>query len=180
MTLCKAAVFIATSLDGFIARPNGDLDWLPKPNEREDMGYADFISGVDVLVMGRHTFEKVLEFGEWPYQLPVRVLSRRGVEVPEELRDRVSVMSGEPQMLLETLAGEGFKQAYVDGGETVQAFIAEELIQRLIITQVPVLIGAGLRLFGPLPGDSPSMPWRHQKTLTWSNGMVQSHYVYMP
>ncbi|UTA46670.1 dihydrofolate reductase family protein [Simiduia sp. 21SJ11W-1] len=178
MSMCKAAVFIATSLDGFIARPNGDLDWLPAANEREDMGYADFINSVDVLVMGRHTFEKVLEFGDWPYQLPVRVLSRRGVQVPQAL-ENVSVMSGEPQLLLEALAAEGFKHAYVDGGETIQAFLADGLIERLIVTHVPVLIGSGLRLFGPLPGQAPTVRWRHQKTLSWSNGLVQSHYAFI-
>ncbi|MBB3167834.1 dihydrofolate reductase family protein [Simiduia aestuariiviva] len=177
MSLCKASVFIASSLDGFIARPNGDLDWLPSANERDDMGYGDFISSVDVLLMGRHTFEKVLEFGDWPYALPVRVLSRRGVEIPEPLQDKVSVMCGEPGDLLATLGEQGFSHAYVDGGETIQAFIAEDLIQRLIVTHVPVLIGSGLRLFGELKDPQCTVPWRHQKTFTWPNGMVQSHYV---
>ena len=176
MEPCKASVFIATSLDGFIARPDGELDWLPAANASNDMNYSEFIANVDVLVMGRHTFEKVVSFGEWPYDVPVRVLSRRGVEVPAAWRDSVNVISGEPLELLLELSRQGFKHAYVDGGETIQAFIAADLIQRLIITLVPVLIGSGLRLFGPLSDACTSMMWRHVKTVTWSNGLVQSQY----
>lgn len=176
MALCKASVFIATSLDGYIARPDGELDWLPPASASNDMGYSDFIATVDILVMGRHTFEKVVTFGEWPYELPVRVLSRSGVSIPEHLGEQVTPMCGEPRQLLQTLAKQGFKHAYVDGGETIQAFIADDLVQRLIVTHVPVLIGRGLPLFGDLPGAKPGLTWTHQKTFTWANGLVQSHY----
>lgn len=173
--LCKASVFIATSLDGYIARPDGELDWLPAMDPRNDMGYGDFVSGVDVLLMGRHTFEKVLSFGDWPYRMPVRVLSRAGVEIPDML-DNVALMSGSPSALLDALSSEGFKHAYIDGGETIQAFIAEGLIQRLILTRVPVLIGEGLPLFGKLRPGTNEQTWYHEKTYTWANGVVQSHY----
>jgi dihydrofolate reductase len=177
MQHCLASVFIATSLDGFIARSDGELDWLPSATADNDMGYGDFIGSVDLLIMGRHTFEKVLSYGAWPYDVPVRVLSRRGVDVPAQLRAQVSVMAGEPAQLLQTLAEEGFQEAYVDGGETIQAFIAADLIKRLIITRVPVLIGHGLNLFGPLAEGVAALPWRHVKTFTWPNGLVQSHYA---
>ncbi|AFU98288.1 dihydrofolate reductase family protein [Simiduia agarivorans] len=172
---CNASVFIATSLDGFIARPDGELDWLPAMDPRNDMGYGDFVSTVDVLVMGRHTFEKVLSFGRWPYHMPVRVLSRSGVEIPAEL-ENVALMSGSPRALLDALGTEGFQHAYIDGGETIQAFIADGLVQRLILTRIPVLIGDGLPLFGKLKANAGDQLWFHEKTFTWANGVVQSHY----
>lgn len=176
MTLCKGSVFIATSLDGFIARLDGELDWLPPAEVGNDMGYGKFIDSVDVLIMGRHTFEKTCTFEAWPYELPVRVLSRQGVVIPPHLEGRVELMQGEPAALLDVLATHGFQHAYIDGGQTIQAFIAADLIERLVITRVPVLIGAGLPLFGPLPDTSPTLRWEHLKTFTWGNGMVQSHY----
>lgn len=175
MTHCKASVFIATSLDGFIARPDGELDWLPTEAD-SDMGYGDFIRTVDLLVMGRHTFEKVLSFGDWPYDLPVRVLSHQGVDIPTALRGQVEQMAGQPAALLDAFATHGFKHAYIDGGETIQAFLAADLVERLILTRVPVLIGQGLPLFGALAPGCRQLAWDHIKTFTWGNGVVQSHY----
>jgi len=175
----KASVFIATSLDGFIARANGGLDWLPGGEGEDagegDHGYQQFMDSVDYLVMGRGTYEVVLGFGgEWPYgEKPVVVLSSRPVEIPERVADTVEWMSGPPGDVARRLAEGGAKHLYIDGGQTIQGFLAAGLIQQLIITRVPVLIGDGIPLFGPLPHD---IKLRHIETRAFANGLVQSRY----
>lgn len=172
----KASVYIATSLDGFIARRNGGLDWLPGADgdgEGEDYGYRAFMASVDVLVMGRNTYEKILSFGDWPYQVPVIVLSSRPVEIPAEIGESVERMSATPAEVVEALARRGAEHLYVDGGVTIQRFLRAGLIQRLIITRVPVLIGRGLPLFASLERD---VRLRHVATQSFASGMVQSEY----
>ncbi len=173
----RAAVFIAASLDGFIARPDGKLDWLPGADGGpmpEDNGYADFMKTVDVVVMGRGTFETVLGFGGWPFgKTPVVVLTSRPLDLPDRARGKVTLMSGEPAEVLARLADRGFGHAYVDGGRTIQGFLAAGLVRRLVVTTVPVLLGRGIPLFGPLPGD---VRLRHVRTRTLSGGLVQSEY----
>jgi dihydrofolate reductase len=173
----KASVYIATSLDGFIARENGDLDWLPGADGAaagEDYGYAAFMASVDILVMGRKTFEKVLSFGAWPYgDKPVVVLSRGGLEIPEHLAPSVEVMAGSPQEVVARLAGRGAKHVYVDGGETIQGFLRAGLVSQIILARIPILIGSGVPLFGPLPHD---IQLRHVETRQYPNGIVQSRY----
>ncbi len=150
------SVFIATSLDGFIARPDGDIDWLmaaSTPDDPNDYGYADFMSSVDVLVMGRNSFEKVLTFGEWPYEKRVVVMSHSRKEIPADLNGKVDLFSGTLQELVAKLQSEGVKKVYVDGGKLIQSFLQEGLIDDMIITQIPILIGEGIPLFGPLAKD---------------------------
>lgn len=149
-------VFIATSLDGFIARRNGDLDWLMKHNtEGEDYGYDAFMASVDGLIMGRGTFEKVMSFGEWPYPKPVIVISRSLTSdaIPAALKAKVRLSKLTPKALMEQLHNEGWSRAYVDGGKVIQSFLAEELIDDMTLTHIPILIGDGLPLFGPTPRD---------------------------
>ena len=170
----KASVYIATSVDGFIARPDGDIDWLGEPAEDgEDFGYEEFMATVDHLVMGRHTFEKVLSFGQWPYAKPVVVLTSRPLKVPEDIASKVEVMSGPPEQILDELAKRGSQHLYIDGGKTIQLFLSAGLIQRVIISRIPVLIGEGIPLFGPLPQD---IQLRHKATRTFANGVVQCEY----
>ena len=148
----KASVFIGTSLDGFIARANGDLDFLP-PGGGEPHGYDEFMATVDALVIGRKTFETVLTFDTWPYgEKPVFVLSTRPL-APAPPGAVVERMSGAPADIVSQLTARGIQHIYVDGGITIQRFLQDGLIQRLIITRVPVLIGTGIPLFGPLPRD---------------------------
>lgn len=156
--IIRASVFIATSLDGFISRPDGSIDWLLEANklapEGEDCGYGAFSASVDVLVMGRSTFEQVVTFDPWPYaDKRVVVLSRGPVAIPDRLAPTVSCSSEAPRALLERLALEGHRHAYIDGGVTIQRFLAEGLVDELTITVIPVLIGRGRPLFGPLPAD---------------------------
>ncbi len=170
----EASVFIGISVDGFIARANGDLDFLP-PGGGEEHGYREFIAGVDALVIGRNTFDKVLTFDEWPYGAkPVVVLSTRPIDSPVDPEAVVERMEGSPQDITARLAARGARHLYVDGGITIQRFLRAGLIQRLIITRVPVLIGSGIPLFGPLSRD---ITLRHVATRQYSSGLVQSEYL---
>ena len=169
----KASVFIGTSLDGFIARRNGEFDFLPAGGG-EAHGYEEFIASVDALVIGRNTYETALGFGTWPYGTkPVFVLSTRRLGVPPA-GAIVEQMSGEPAAIVSQLDARGIRHAYVDGGITIQRFLEAGLIQRLIITRVPVLIGTGIPLFGPLQRD---ILLRHLETRQYASGLVQSEYV---
>ena len=168
----KASVFVGTSLDGFIARPNGDFDFLP-PGGGEPHGYDEFMATVDALVMGRKTFETVLTLDMWPYgEKPVFVLSTRTL-APAPLGAVVERMSGDPAEIAAQLETRGIRHAYVDGGITIQRFLQAGLIQRLIITRVPVLIGEGVPLFGALPHDIQLL---HIATRQYPSGLVQSEY----
>ena len=171
----NVSVFIATSLDGFIARENGDLDWLPDPGDgKEDYGYREFMDTVDILVMGRNTFEKVLSFGQWPYEdKPVVVLSSIPFEIPRDISETVESKSCSPTELVKYLSTRGANHVYIDGGKTIQGFMNEGLIQQIIITRVPVLIGSGISLFGRLNKD---VKLHHVETRTFSTGLVQSTY----
>src|SRR5215217_5137999 len=172
----RASVFIGTSVDGFIARANGDLDWLP-PGGGEPHGYDEFMAAVDALVIGRKTFETVLNFDAWPYgEKPVFVLSTRAL-APAPPGAIVERMSGAPAEIVSLLAARGVRHIYVDGGITIQGFLRAGLIQRLIITRVPVLIGDGIPLFGPLPHD---VRLEHVATRQYRTGLVQSEYLVLP
>jgi dihydrofolate reductase len=168
------SVFVGTSLDGFIARPNGDLDFLP-PGGGEPHGYEEFIATVDALVIGRNTFEKVLTFGSWPYpDKHVVVLSRRPVDLSAAGGSGLEQMAGSPGEIVSRLAARGEHHLYVDGGITIQEFLRAGLVQRLIITRVPVLIGEGIPLFGTLPHD---VRLQHVDTRHFPSGLVQSEYL---
>jgi dihydrofolate reductase len=168
-----ASVFIGTSLDGFIARLNGQFDFLPEGGG-EPHGYNEFIATVDTLVIGRKTFETVLAFPEWPYgDKRVVVLSSRPVDFSAVRGGRVEQMSGPPAEIVARLAASGVQHAYIDGGITIQRFLRGGLIQRLTITRVPVLIGEGIPLFGALPHD---VRLRHISTQTYLSGLVKSEY----
>jgi dihydrofolate reductase len=168
----KASVFIATSVDGFIARANGAIDWLPAGGG-EPHGYDEFMATVDALVIGRNTFETVLTFDTWPYgEKPVFVLSTRTL-APAPRGAVVECMSGAPAEIVSQLAARGIRHAYVDGGITIQRFLQAGLIERLIITRVPVLIGAGIPLFGVTGRD---IALKHVATRQYASGLVQSEY----
>ncbi len=156
--MTKCSVFIATSLDGFISRTDGRMDWLERANRQvpqgEDFGYARFMASVDGIVIGRTTFEQVLTYEKWPYgTTPLVVLSRTLKSLPANLPATVSISAEAPLRLVDRLAARGLEHLYVDGGKCIQSFLAAGLIDELTITLIPVLIGNGNPLFGPLPGD---------------------------
>lgn len=169
-------VFIATSLDGYIARPDGNIDWLlARDDPNEDHGYDDFIADKDVIVMGRGTYESVLGMDEWFYTRPVLVLSRQlaGAAVPERLAGKVRFAGWTPEQAMEALSREGVRRVYVDGGQVVQAFLRAGLIADMVVTTVPVLLGAGRRLFGELACD---VPLQLTASRSFASGLVQSAY----
>lgn len=167
------SIFIGASVDGFIARPNDDLDWLPEGGG-EPHGYDEFMVSVDALVIGRNTFEKVLTLGAWPYGAKrVVVLSSHPLDLSQAVGGVVEQMSGTPDEIVSQLAASGAHNLYIDGGITIQGFLRAGLVQRLIITRVPVLIGAGIPLFGTLPHD---VRLDHISTRHFPSGLVQSEY----
>jgi len=169
----KASVFIATSLDGFIARPDGSLDWLPA--DTEPHGYDEFIASVDTIVIGRKTFETVLSFDAWPYgSKPVVVLSTTLSELRLPAGAVCDRMAGPPREIAARLAERGSNHLYVDGGVTIQGFLRAGLIQRMTITRIPVLLGEGIPLFGALDGE---VRLEHVATRTYRPGLVQSEYL---
>lgn len=173
------AAFLATSLDGYIARPDGALDWLDAANATvpagEDCGYAEFMAGVDALVMGRATFDTACGFPQWPYgATPVLVWSDTLAALPPQAPPTVRLHPGPPAALVDAAAAQGWRRLYVDGGRTVQAFLAAGLLDEITVTVVPVLLGQGRPLFGPLPAD---VALRHLATRSWPFGFVQSRYA---
>ena len=144
-------VYIATSIDGYIAASNGSLDWLntiPNP-ENDDFGFSQFMQRVDAVVMGRITFETVLGFGSgWPYPIPGIVLSSTLDSAPEAVVQHVRFANGSPSEIVKLAKSCGFENLYIDGGKTIQGFLGTDLIDELIITEIPVLLGGGARLFG--------------------------------
>lgn len=174
----KCSVYIATSVDGFIAKPGGDIDWLNRPEynaaELKGLSYNDFISTIDAVVMGRNSFEKVLSFDGWPYDdIPVVVLTSREVEIPEHLHGKVRLDSGTPEAIVSRLAAEGNRQLYIDGGITIQRFLQARMIDEITITRIPILLGAGVPLFG---GADIEQPLRLIDATTSANGFVQVRY----
>src|SRR6476620_4868183 len=166
------SVFVGTSVDGFIARPDGALDFLP-PGGGEPHGYDEFIATVDAIVIGRKTFETVLAMENWPYaDKRVVVLSSRPIDL-SKAGGVVEQLGGAPEEIVAKLAATGARHLYVDGGITLQRFLRSGLVQRLVITRVPVLIGEGIPLFGALPHD---IRLQHVATRHYSSGLVQSEY----
>jgi dihydrofolate reductase len=172
----RLSVFVGTSLDGFIARRNGDYDFLPA-NGGEPHGYDEFIASVDTILIGRKTFEVVLKLPSWPYgDKRVVVLSHRPLDL-SGITGRVEQMSGEPVQIAQELAATGSKHVYVDGGITVQEFLRAGHVHHLTVTRVPVLIGEGIPLFGSVPRD---IKLHHIGTHQYKSGLVKSEYEVMP
>lgn len=170
-------VFIATSLDGYVARPDHSLDWLMKQPaaEGDDGGFAAFMENVDGLVMGTGSFRTLLGFDQWPYTKPVVVLSSSltAQDVPEALQGKVRLSRAEPGSLMRQLQQEGWARAYIDGGRLVQSFLRLGLISDLTITTVPILIGSGIPLFGSLERD---IDLRIRSSRILPAGMVQTTF----
>lgn len=174
----KVSVYIAISLDGFIARKDGALDWLDEANttvpDGEDCGFQAFMNSVDTLIMGRKTFEQILSFGEWPYgSTTVIVLSRNSISFPPNVPETVVNSSEAPRELLNRLSGEGAEHVYVDGGITIQGFLSENLVNEITVTVIPVILGDGIPFSGPLPKD---IHLAHVRTRAFDFGFIQTTY----
>ncbi|UCE07721.1 MAG: dihydrofolate reductase [bacterium] len=171
----KTIIYIATSLDGFIARKDGSIDWLNNIENptNEDYGYNEFIKKIDAIVIGRGTYEFVLNFPGWHYQKKVFLLSTTIKSVPDILREKLTLLSMAPKEIISYLSKSGYSNIYIDGGKTIQKFLKEDLIDEMIITRIPVLIGSGIPLFGYLDKD---INFKHIETSAYTNGLVKSHY----
>ena len=170
----KTSVYIGTSLDGFIARKDGAIEWLMKYQNREvGESYEEFIKDIDAIVIGRGTYEKVAEFPDWLYNKPVFVLSNSLKQLPDALKGKATLLAMKPKEVLSHLAAQGFSHAYIDGGKVIQSFLRDDCIDDLIITKVPELIGSGIPLFGDLAND---LQFKHTRTDVLSNGLVKSRY----
>ncbi|GAA3915784.1 dihydrofolate reductase family protein [Litoribacillus peritrichatus] len=175
-------IYIATSLDGYITDKNGSLDWLfatPNP-DNDDFGFNDFMNRIDALVMGKNTFETVCAMDcEWPYSKPVFVLSNSLDEIPEEYKDKAQLMGYSPlkgamSHVVSGLNKHGFENLYIDGGLTIQGFLKEDLIDEMILTRVPVILGGGTPLFSKL---NEAQAFEHLETKVLLNALVKSRYV---
>ena len=170
----RTIVYIGTSLDGFIARNDGEIDWLTQfANEEAFDSYKEFTTRIDAIVIGRGTFEKVLDFPDWPYNKNVFVLSNSIKQLPEKAKDKATLLAMKTHELLHHLYQKGFSNIYIDGGKVIQDFLQADLIDELIISKVPVLIGSGIPLFGDLEKD---LDFEHTRTEVNSNGLVRSYY----
>ena len=174
----KVTVYIATSLDGYIARKDGNLDWLDTATENapesEDFGYKSLMQTVDTLVLGRMTYEKVLSFGEWPYgDLPVIVLSSKPIAFPDHFPKTIRHSSEHPRELCERLSQEGVQHIYIDGGKTIQHFLNAGLVDEITLSIMPVILGEGIPLFGPVESD---IQLHCLEATTHECGVVQIRY----
>ena len=172
----KNSVFIATSIDGCIADKNGGIDWLhsiPNP-DNNDMGYVEFISNIDALVMGRATFETVCSFDiDWPYEKPVFVLSTTLNEIPESHREKAYLIKGTAGEIIGQINKKGYNRLYIDGGATIRNFLKADLIDEMTITIIPIVLGGGSSLFSELPNE---LKFELVKTKTFLNQITQNHY----
>lgn len=181
----KCSVYIATSVDGYIAREDGSIDWLESSGKQDaemgenaDMGFGHFISSIDCLIMGRKTMEMLASFNltpeQWPYRdVRIIALSNTVKEPPENLKHKVDMYSGDLMKLISKLEREGCKHAYIDGGKTIQAFLNLKLINEMTITLIPVLLGQGKPLFGTTTQD---IKLEEAEATAFPNDSVQVQY----
>ena len=174
----KCSVYIGASVDGYIAKSNGDIDWLLRPEYStaglKGLTYEQFISTVDAIVLGRHSFEKILSFSNWYYEgTPVVVLTSRELTIPDHLSGKVRVMSGPPEDIVSQLTSAGKRHLYIDGGVTIQRFLEARLITEITITRIPILLGSGIPLFGSTGSEQ---TLRLIEATTSENGFVQERY----
>mgnify|MGYP002640353640 CR=1 FL=1 len=175
----KITVFMATSLDGFIADKDGKVDWLNDlavdQDSNEDYGFQTLLSSVDRLVMGRNTFDQVLKFDTWGYaELPVTVISHRSTPTQLPKNAKITFLGGTPEVLMETFTKAGDKHIYLDGGDLVRQFLNAELITEIITTSVPVLLGDGISLFHQPLSD---LEWHIKETKNYPNGFIRTHWI---
>jgi len=173
-------VFIATSLDGYIADENDGIDWLhniPNP-EGNDMGYAAFMKGIDAIIMGRNTFETVCSFDiPWPYNKPVFVLSNSLNVIPSKYENKAQLISGTLKSILDEIERMGHRNIYIDGGSTIQSFLRENLIHEMTITRIPILLGKGKPLFGEL--NNMKLHFKCTGTTIFLNQVVQNTFEWI-
>lgn len=170
-------VYVAESLDGYIADKNRSVKWLDEFNqqadENSDYGFSDFMDKVDIVIMGSNTYEEVVSLGFWPYKKPVCVLSNSDI-IKEEFKDKAFTMSGDILDIYKDLQSKGYKDFYVDGGMVIQSFLKHDLIDEMYITKVPTLLGGGISLFSYLEKQ---ISFKFSSSEVFNNSLVKNHYV---
>ena len=169
-------VYVGTSIDNYVADRNGGLEWLesvPNPG-KSDFGWDDFLSTIDAVVMGRKTFETVIGFNiPWPYPVPAFILSSTMKSLPEGFEGDAVIISGIPEEIDSKIREKGYENIYIDGGSTIQKYLKSDLIDDLIITKIPILLGGGISLFSDLPDH---IMFEHLSTEVMIDQLVKSHY----
>jgi dihydrofolate reductase len=172
----KTVAYLAVSLDGYIADKNGGVDWLneiPNPDQ-SDFGFAEFMCSVDAMVMGANTFRVVQSFGAWPYEKPVFVASNSIKRVPKGYEDRISLVQGEVREILTDIRDLGHERLYIDGGKLIQNCLLAGMLDEMIITQIPIILGSGIPLFVEFEN---SIHLEHKETQVIGVGLVKNHYL---
>ncbi|MBY3790177.1 dihydrofolate reductase [Photobacterium carnosum] len=181
----KCSVFIATSVDGFIAKKNGSVDWLQTAGnlntdmgDQADMGFNQYIASVDCIIMGRKCMEIISSMNlspeQWPYgNTRIIVLSSTLTQAPDNLKDKIEMYAGDISALVTKLNDEGYQHAYIDGGMTIQAFINQQLINDITITRAPILLGSGISLFGETHCD---IALQQTQAIVYPNDFIQVKY----
>lgn len=173
----KNSVFIATSLDGYIADKSGKIDWLhsiPNP-DNNDMGYVEFTNRIDAIIMGRTTFETVIGFDiPWPYHKPVFVLGNQLKKILTSHKEKVFLVKGTLTDILVQIHEKRYKRLYIDGGTTIRNFLKADLIDEMILTTIPILLGGGSPLFVELPNK---LKFELIETKIFLNQITQNHYT---
>jgi dihydrofolate reductase len=181
----KCSVYIATSADGYLATPNGSVDWLSEAGDQDadmsqnpDMGFNDFIGSVDCMIMGRKCMETIsgfnLEPEQWPYgDIKIYVLSNSVKVAPENVNNKVKMYSGDILDLMNQLESDGYKHAYIDGGTTITSFLNHQLINEITITKAPIILGDGLPLFGKI---NAKIKLEKSEAITFPNDFIQIKY----
>lgn len=168
-------IYIAKSLDGYIAKKDNNLDWLnefPNP-ERNDYGFDEFTKRIDAVIIGKNTFEVVLSFGQWMYNKAVFIISSQLKSVPKNLINKAEILNEKPQSVVNLLNSRGYKNLWIDGGKVIQAFLKARLIHEIIITTVPIILGEGIPLFTK---GICEQKYDHHNTEIFSSGLVKSCY----
>lgn len=168
------SVYIAQSIDGFIAKKDGNIEWLNEfSNKDDDFGFSEFMNKIDAIIMGKNTFEKVVTFGFWPYEKPVYVLSHSLNKAPKELMGKVHFINGTVEEIIKILSEKSLMNIYVDGGNVIQSFLKEGKIDNLIITTIPIILGNGIPLFDRIEKE---LKWKLIDTKIYNNLLVKNIY----
>jgi dihydrofolate reductase len=169
----RVSVFLALSLDGYIAREDGSLDWLSvvQTDPPEDTGYEAFMASVDVLLVGRHTYETAVTIAPWPYQgKRVVVLTSR----PAEARHGETFVQGSLPAVVQQLGADGVHRIYLDGGATIRQGLQAGIVTDITLSWAPLLLGSGIPLFAP---GLPETQWRLASSRAFPSGLLQTTYV---
>ena len=178
--MSKIILYIASSLDGYIARKDGSVDWLDSLEnpENSDFGYGEFIANIDIQIMGRKTYEVVMGFDvPWPYNNIKTYVATQNRDLTINSPD-THLLHDIDKKSIEEICGESTRKVWlVGGGSLVNTFLNYHAVDEIILSQIPTILGEGIRLF---PGKSIEVPFQLTKHEVFPNGLVQLHYLQRP